>query len=207
MANSAFRQAAREIAESGRFLAQMGWSPATSSNYSVRLGDNSFALTRSGVDKYAITESDVITVNEKGHVISPVGEKPSAETLIHLKIYESFPAAGAVLHTHSAFNTRLSLRHQTQERLQISGYEMLKGLEGNKSHELTEIVPILPNSQDMTYFCSQLEPVLKATPNCHGFLIAGHGLYTWGSDMTTTRRHVETFEFLFSCLAYEALGF
>ncbi len=34
-------------------------------------------------------------------------------------------------------------------------------------------------------------------PPFHGFLLAGHGLYTWGCDLEEARRHVEIYEFLF----------
>jgi len=30
----------------------------------------------------------------------------------------------------------------------------------------------------------------------HGFLLRGHGLYTWGRDVTEAKRHVEVLEFL-----------
>jgi methylthioribulose-1-phosphate dehydratase len=33
----------------------------------------------------------------------------------------------------------------------------------------------------------------------HGYLIDGHGIYTWGVDMPETRRHLEAFEFLLGC--------
>jgi methylthioribulose-1-phosphate dehydratase len=32
-----------------------------------------------------------------------------------------------------------------------------------------------------------------------GYLIAGHGLYAFGADLAAAERHVEAFEFLFSC--------
>ena len=38
-------------------------------------------------------------------------------------------------------------------------------------------------------------------PPCHGFLLSGHGLYTWGRDLAEARRHIEIFEFLFECVA------
>jgi methylthioribulose-1-phosphate dehydratase len=31
----------------------------------------------------------------------------------------------------------------------------------------------------------------------HGFLLSGHGLYTWGSSLEEARRHIEIYEFLF----------
>jgi ribulose-5-phosphate 4-epimerase/fuculose-1-phosphate aldolase len=34
-------------------------------------------------------------------------------------------------------------------------------------------------------------------PPFHGFLLSGHGLYTWGRDLAEARRHIEIHEFLF----------
>ncbi|MCO1980156.1 methylthioribulose-1-phosphate dehydratase, partial [Pseudomonas aeruginosa] len=36
-------------------------------------------------------------------------------------------------------------------------------------------------------------------PHCPGYLIRGHGLYTWGARMSDALRQVEAFEFLFEC--------
>jgi len=33
----------------------------------------------------------------------------------------------------------------------------------------------------------------------HGYIIANHGLYTWGRTMADTLRHIEAFEYLFAC--------
>jgi methylthioribulose-1-phosphate dehydratase len=35
----------------------------------------------------------------------------------------------------------------------------------------------------------------------HGFLLAKHGLYTWGRDLAEARRHIEIHEFLFEVVA------
>ncbi len=199
-----FKSTAKEIAAVGRFFAEQRWSPATSSNYSVKLDSQYIALTRSGVDKYAIEAADVIVVNRAGEVVAPLGEKPSAETLIHCRLYDD-ERVGAVLHTHSIFGTRLSLAHEKDRELQITGYELLKGLQGNRSHLVKETIPVLSNSQDMKEFVSWMEDLDFNT--IHGFLIAGHGLYTWGRDLKEARRHVETYEFLFESMAYERLGF
>ena len=40
-------------------------------------------------------------------------------------------------------------------------------------------------------------------PIQHGFLIHRHGLYTWGDDLETARRHVETIEFLLECVGQQ----
>ena len=205
-----FKKLAEELAETGRFLAHKNWSPATSSNYSARLTEpnhHQYVLSRSGVDKHQMTADDFLLVDSQGALLAPAGEKPSAETLIHCAIYQNFPMASCVLHTHSVFATRLSLKHFKKEKIEFSNYEILKGLAGNTTHLMSEIVPILPNTQDMKEFVTWLNPLLQNGPHLHGFLISGHGLYTWGATIQETRRHVETFEFLFEAQAYSEMGF
>ena len=36
-------------------------------------------------------------------------------------------------------------------------------------------------------------------PNQWGYLIAGHGLYAWGRDISEARRHLDAFEFMLGC--------
>jgi methylthioribulose-1-phosphate dehydratase len=73
---------------------------------------------------------------------------------------------------------------------------MLKGLEGVKTHEHREWLPIFENSQDIPALAVQVEEMLSQNPNAHGFLLRAHGLYTWGNDPAQARRHVEILEFL-----------
>ena len=198
---------ATQLAQIGRFFAERGWSPATSSNYSARLTNEYIAITRSGIDKFHMNPSDIILVNQDGQVAAPQGSKASAETLIHTAIYKKRPDAQAVLHTHSVPNTRLSLKHLANGYLNIQGYEMQKGLNGVTTHESVIRVPILANSQNMALFSQTVEELLDREPKLQGFLMAGHGLYTWGKDLPEAKRHIETFEFLFDCLRHEELGF
>lgn len=190
-----------ELLSAIQFFNQKGWSPATSTNYSVRSETkNEYIISRSGVDKSKFGQSDLILINPKGEVLPPFnrpGIKSSAETEIHTALYEKFPEANCVLHTHSVLGTVLSLSLAKEKQIVFEGYEILKGLEGNATHELNEIVPIVPNSQEMGDILNNMQN--QYATNVHGFLIAGHGLYTWGKDVATAKRHVETFEFLFEC--------
>ena len=85
--------------------------------------------------------------------------------------------------------------------LAIEGYEMLKGLDGVKTHEHREWLPILENSQDMLELADRLADNLRQFPQAHGFLLRRHGLYTWGNDVAQAKRHVEILEFLLETLA------
>ncbi len=195
---------AHDLLECIRFFNLKGWSPATSTNYSVRSNDKQkYIISRSGVDKSKFRLEDLIMINEKAEILPPFSQKSvksSAETEIHTALYHRYPEINCVLHTHSVLGTTLSLSLQTEKHILFQGLEILKGLEGNSSHELIEKLPIVPNSQDMSDIIKNLEEYLTGKLEIHGFLIAGHGLYSWGKDIATAKRHVETFEFLFECL-------
>src|SRR5690606_14941236 len=120
--------------------------------------------------------------------------------------YEQRPEAGCVLHTHSPENTRLSLMLSEEGVLVMEGYELQKAFEGVTTHETAERIPIMPNAQDMTSFSIDVLDLLNKEHTIHGFLIAGHGLYTWAKDIATARRHVEAYEFLFKCKVLELQG-
>ena len=192
----------------GREFHHRGWSLGTSSNYSVVLsrGPLELLVTASGKDKSALGREDFVRVDAAGRVCDGSDRRSSAETLLHCTIAELVPSAGAVLHTHSVWGTILSRSDLPAGRLRIAGYEMLKGLEGVATHDTHEDVPIFANTQDMTELSRAirsrfggLDFAAPGRPPVHGFLIAGHGLYTWGRDLAEARRQVEIYEFLFEC--------
>ncbi|HVJ38590.1 MAG TPA: methylthioribulose 1-phosphate dehydratase [Stenotrophomonas sp.] len=180
-----------------RELAQSGWTPATSSNFSHRLDDQHAAITVSGRDKGRLVEDDIMVVDFDGR---PVGRqlRPSAETLLHTQLYRRYPDIGCVLHTHSPVQTVASRLYADQGHIRLEGYELLKAFEGNRTHEMAIDVPVFANTQDMDVLAAQVDALLDK--QCMwGYLIDGHGLYAWGRNMAEARRHLEAFEFLFHC--------
>jgi methylthioribulose-1-phosphate dehydratase len=188
---------AREIIEAGQFLYARGWSPATSSNYSVRLSASEALLTVSGKHKGQLGIDDVLATDLAGNSLEP-GKKPSAETLLHTQLYRCRPEVGAVLHTHSVNATVLS-RLTAADHLVFEDYELQKAFSGVSTHESKVQVPIFDNDQDIARLAGKVQPWLDQHPDCAGYLIRGHGLYTWGAKMTDALRQIEAFEFLFEC--------
>lgn len=194
-----------ELIEAISYFSQKGWSPATSTNYSVRssYNPNNYIISRSGVDKTRFKYKDLILIDDEGKILAPFdiqGVKSSAETEVHTDIYRRFPQAQCVLHTHSLLGTILSHLHEKEGHLKIAGLELLKAFDGNNTHDMEEFLPIVANSQHIPDILREMEPNYTKYPNLHGFLISGHGLYTWGKDIATAKRHIEAFEFLFECL-------
>jgi methylthioribulose-1-phosphate dehydratase len=195
-ADTELQQKAAELVRAGAFIAEWGWVPATSGNFSARLSDGRVAITVSGRHKGRLTENDIMVVDMEGR---PVGtdKRPSAETLLHTALYNRYPQVGSVLHTHSINATLLSGRLKGELRLE--GYELLKAFHGVETHDTVVSVPIFPNDQDIPRLCAQVESYLDRHDRVFGYLISGHGLYTWGNSVDETLRHLEAFEFLFQC--------
>lgn len=185
--------AKQQIAEISRDIHSRGWVPATSGNFSVRLADGDIAITSSGKDKGRLAASDVMRIGSDG---TPKDEqKPSAETALHLQLYRRDPRIAAVLHTHSVSATVTSVQHPGG--LEIRGLEILKAFAGIDTHEAGITLPVFANSQDIPALADAVEHHMQAKGQGIAYLIAGHGLYTWGSTIDECMRHLEALEYLF----------
>ena len=193
---------ARSFSQIGRDFHARGWVLGTSGNFSAVVSRRPLrlAITTSGASKGAIGPKDVLLISSDGKVIGKAAGRPSAEALLHAVVAET-RGAGAVLHTHSLWSTLLSELHGARGGLAISGFEMLKGLEGVRTHDHTEWIPILENDQDIPRLARIVEATLAEFPAAHAFLLRRHGLYTWGDDLAQARRHIEILEFLLEATA------
>ena len=196
-----FSQTAASLSAVAKGFHARGWLLGTSGNLSAVVSREPLclAMSPSGVDKGELTAAQILLIDQHAHVLSEHSGKPSDETLLHLRIVKD-RQAGAVLHTHSVWNTILSDLYATQRGISIEGYEMLKGLDGVRTHEHREWLPIIDNSQDMTLLANTIGETLSRNPNAHGFLLQRHGLYSWGVDLQQAKRHIEILEFLLETL-------
>jgi methylthioribulose-1-phosphate dehydratase len=183
-------------------LGAQGWCQGTGGNFSVTLSQEPLRLliTRSGANKRHLVPDDLMVVGPEGKPAEGEMRKPSAEAELHTRIVGRTGAA-SVLHVHSVSNTLLGEHFAERGGFTLRGYEMLKGLEGITTHEAEVFVPVLRNRQDMAPLSEEIGGILDERPGLHGFLLAGHGLYTWGDSLSQAHRHVEIFEFLFECAA------
>lgn len=190
---------AADVAAIGRFAAARGWVPATSGNFSHRLDTTHAAITRSGIDKGAIRLEDLLVVDLNG-TISP---DASAETPLHVARYRTDASIGAILHVHSVAATVLSRIDAAHGAVRLEGFEMHKALAGFQTHASVVHLPIFENDQDTSRLATQIERALANDARVPGYLLAGHGLYVWGSDMAQAQRHLESLEFLLTCTLEE----
>src|SRR6185369_10834397 len=213
-----------ELVSVARGFYGRGWLMGTSGNLSavVQREPMRLAITASGVDKGELRPEQVLLVDENVRVLneartppgflttseltnkSAAANKPSDESLLHVRIVKE-RGAGAVLHTHSIWNTVFSDLYANEGGVRIDGYEMLKGLAGVKTHEHSEFLPIVDNSQDMSALANTISKTLNAHKFAHGILIKRHGLYSWGENLAQAKRHIEILEFLLETMGRTAI--
>jgi methylthioribulose-1-phosphate dehydratase len=184
--------AAASLCEAGRRMDSARWVPGSAGNLSARLDATRVAITRSGVHKGRLVDSDIIEVGLDGAALNPAA-RPSAETLLHCQLYELFPQVGAVLHGHSVAATVLSLAGP----ISFAGYEILKAF-GFATHEADVDLPVFDNDQDIARLAKTIAPELSAAPPI-GYVIRGHGVYAWGTSVEHAFWRLEALEFLLDC--------
>lgn len=196
----AYASEVKALQELGAWCYQRGWSLGTSSNFSLVVDREPVCLliTASGRDKGHLQPGDFTVVNEHGQPVRPGMPAPSAETLLHVAAVREL-GVSAVLHTHSVWGTLLSDLYFAAGGVELAGYEMLKGLTGLATHQTCISIPILDNSQEMPVLVETLTGSWRKAEQRRqwGFLLRGHGLYTWGRTLAEARRHLEVLEFLF----------
>jgi methylthioribulose-1-phosphate dehydratase len=201
--NVNFSKLAADLAKTGRNFYSRGWVLGTSGNFSAVTSQVPLRLTitPTGLDKGGLALTQFLEIDDNANVVRGEGH-PSAEALLHITIVRCANVA-AVLHTHSVWSTVLSSVHASQGGVALEGYEMLKGLDGVRTYQHREWLPILENSKDMIELAQRVSKTLRDFSGIHGFLLRGHGLYTWGASLQQAKRHVEI-EFLMEVLVRAA---
>ncbi|MBW4023508.1 MAG: methylthioribulose 1-phosphate dehydratase [Proteobacteria bacterium] len=186
---------AAALVAAGQRMDRRGWVPATSGNLSARLTDDRMAITRSGVHKGFLATRDIIVVDFDGVSLTS-GMKPSAETLLHCQLYRLWPDVGAVLHGHSVAATALTLALPEAEAIDFEGYEIVKAWSAFTTHEVRATLPVIDNDQDMHRLAGRIAPILEAGAAPIGYVLRGHGVYVWGTDVAAALHRLEALEFL-----------
>jgi methylthioribulose-1-phosphate dehydratase len=190
-----FFNLANQLISAGRLIDSRGWVPATSGNLSARLSNDTVAITVSGKHKGCLQLDDIMLIDADGKSLD--GKKPSAETLLHTALYKRFPDIQCVLHPHSLNATLVSKVFKVA--CVLENYELLKALCGITTHEARVVVPIFANDQNIPRLAELVEQHWDQCARGYAYIIAGHGLYTWGASVSETLRHLEALDFLFEC--------
>ncbi|MFX3624095.1 MAG: methylthioribulose 1-phosphate dehydratase [Ectobacillus sp.] len=183
----------QELSDVKKELAARDWFPATSGNISIKVSDVplTFLITASGKDKTKTTAEDFLLVDKEGMPALETNLRPSAETLLHVHIY-NHTNAGCVLHVHTVDNNVISNLYHKEVILRDQ--EIIKAL--NIWEERAEIrIPIIENHAHIPTLGEAFLPHVQGDTGA--VLIRNHGITVWGKDSFDAKKRLEAYEFLF----------
>lgn len=99
-----------EMCEIGRRVYNRGMVAANDGNFSVKLSEDEFFCTPTGVSKGFMTPDYICRVDGMGNVLEAnEGFRPSSEVKMHMRVYKERPDVGAVVHAHPMYATTFAI--------------------------------------------------------------------------------------------------
>ncbi|MHB0999430.1 MAG: class II aldolase/adducin family protein [Armatimonadota bacterium] len=170
------------MAEICYLLATQRLTSATGGNVSMRLPDGTFWVTPSRLHKRRVKAEELVRIDDAGNVLEGT-RTPTSEVPMHLAAFRALPCAGAVIHAHPPFATGYALACMEMETVSSSeAYAIL----GSK-------VPLIGYARPSTDGLAQIieESVVKGHK---AYLMANHGVLTWGADLWEAFDVLDTLE-------------
>lgn len=181
----------KQICEIGKRIYDRNMVAANDGNISVKLNDNEFLCTPTGVSKGFMTPEYICKVDKEGNVIQAnPGFKPSSEIKMHMRVYAKRPDVGAVVHAHPTFATSFA----------IAGIPLTQPI----MPEAVIALGCVPIAEYGTPSTMEIpDAVEKYLPYYDAVLLESHGALTWSTDLLAAYHKMESVEF-YAELLYKA---
>ena len=181
----------KEICEIGRRIYQDGFVAANDGNISVKIDENTYFTTPTGVSKGFMTPDMICKVDGNGNPKEKTGKyRPSSEFKMHLKVYKERPDVNAVVHAHPPIATSFAIAGIALDKLIMPEAIIFLGA-----------VPIAQYGTPSTMEIPEsLEPYIQ---DYDAILLANHGALSFGCDLNTAFFRMESTEF-YAKLTYYA---
>lgn len=100
----------KQICDIGKRIYNRGMVASNDGNISVKISDNEFLCTPTGVSKGFMTPEYICKVDAEGKVIQAyAGFKPSSEIKMHMRVYKERPDVKSVVHAHPMYATAFAI--------------------------------------------------------------------------------------------------
>ena len=181
----------KQICDIGKRIYNRNMVAAKEGNISVKLNDNEFLCTPTGVSKGFMTPEFICKVDAEGKVLQAnKGFRPSSEIKMHMRVYAKRPDVNAVVHAHPTFATAFA----------IAGIPLTQPIMPEAVIALG-CVPIAPYGTPSTMeIPDAVEPYLE---HFDAVLLESHGALTWSGDLLAAYHKMESVEF-YAELLYKA---
>jgi L-ribulose-5-phosphate 4-epimerase len=166
---------AEELTATCRKAFQRGLVGGAGGNISVRIaGRDEVLISATGVSLGDISPATIVRVDLQGRVLHATGDcRPSKETGFHCCAYRLRPDVGALVHLHPPFATAFAVR----------GKELPLVTDG--SMHILKRVPVVAHAPSGSAELHRIvEEGLRNHPDAKAILMACHGMFTMGPNLT-----------------------
>ncbi len=161
---------------------QKGWVAANDGNVSVRLGNDRYLCTPTGISKSFITPEKLLVIDHDANIVEGApGYRPSSEIKMHLRVYAERADVNGVVHAHPPVATSFALA-----QIPLDNYSLIENA------IVIGSVPIAPFGIPSTNEVP--ESVAPYLGEHDVLLLENHGALTVGSDVITAYYRMETLE-------------
>ncbi len=173
----------KEICEIGKRIYNRGMVAANDGNISVKISDNEFLCTPTGVSKGFMTPEYICKVDADGNVISANGSfKPSSEIKMHMRVYKQRPDVMSVVHAHPTYATSFA----------IAGIPLTQPI----MPEAVIALGCVPIAEYGTPSTNEIpDAVEKYLQHYDAVLLANHGALAYSDSLLAAYHKMESLEF------------
>ena len=176
----------KTVLDGGLWLSEQGYFGShrgSGGNVSVRIDDNSMAITPSSVRYQDMLADDICVV---GFDLAPIdvksGVTPSVESGLHSVVYRKRPDVKAVVHTHQTYGSLFSIINTP-----------IPALFDEVSFSLGPTVEIIPyglsGSPELAMYVEE-----KVSTNANAYIVQNHGILAFGKSLDKAVLHAELLE-------------
>lgn len=172
-----------QICEIGKRIYNRNMAAANDGNISVKLNNNEWLCTPTGVSKGFMSPDIICKVDSKGDVIQTTGNyRPSSEIKMHMRVYEHREDVTAVVHAHPAYATSFAIAGIPLNQPIMPEAVLFLGC-----------VPIVKYGTPSTMEIP--DNVQEYLDHYDAVLLESHGALTWSHDLLTAYHLMESLEF------------
>jgi L-fuculose-phosphate aldolase len=170
-----------QVCEIGKRIYEKGFVASNDGNISVRIDEDTFLVTPTGVSKGFMTPEMLIKVDGDGNLLE--GErKPTSEIKMHLRVYKERPEIKSVVHVHPPYATAFA----------IAGVPLNQATMPESIVTLGTIPIAEYGTPSTDEIASAISPYIM---NHNGVLLENHGALTWGENLDQAYFLMESLEF------------
>jgi len=173
----------KQICDIGKRIYNRGMVAANDGNISVKISDNEFLCTPTGVSKGFMTPDYICKVDADGNVISANGNfRPSSEIKMHMRVYKQRPDVKSVVHAHPIYATSFA----------IAGIPLTQPI----MPEAVIALGCVPIAEYGTPSTTEIpDAVEKYLPYYDAVLLENHGALTFSNSLLAAYHKMESVEF------------